>query len=203
MRLRRAALCLVAISALAVSAAPASAAKAKPKPKPAPKPICNLLSDPRDDAAWDVAPPVTSPALDILGADVATGPTTLVARLRVADPNIKFPSDKYGALGYVWRLGFYSTLGTAYSFELSRTTITGTDHYQATVDGVNVPVTFQVVSDGFQWTIKRTSSPKLAKKGNVFRLLSANSNVLSATADTTDLNKATYPDRALSCVKAS
>ena len=62
----------MAVGCLLALVAPGEAAR-----RPMPKPACNLMTDPRDNSA--------SPSLDILSGDIATGRSTLVWVLRVAD----------------------------------------------------------------------------------------------------------------------
>ena len=105
--LRQAGTCLaVALAALTAAAVPADA---KPKPPP-PKPVCNLLVDP----AGDTSP--SSPQLDILSADVASGLQTVVGVLRLKSLGV---SDPVVALGARWELSF-STTGARYTFAAER-----------------------------------------------------------------------------------
>lgn len=197
---------LGAVVALALIVAPATAmAKAKAKPKPKPKVYCNLLTDKPGDGKWFV-PGVSSSNLDIVGGDIATGAKTMVAVLRLGGTNFSPTSDPWSNLGYSWRIGVQSTLGQTYVFNASLHfggTVTGS----ATAGGIGVPVTFAVdqAKNTFTWTMKRSDAKFLARPKNVFHGFYANSFVESSSADSTDATPPsdTYPDRGLSCVKAS
>jgi len=192
MRLRH-----LALPALAVclAASPATAATRV-------KPACNLLVDEAGDGEWDLAPVVTSPVLDVLGGDLATGPKQMVAVLRLASTD--FAADRYSNLGYSWSMGFTSSLGTNYAFEASRS-MAATMSYRVVIDGERVPEALlkaEMVGKTFVWTIDRKASPALTRPKNVFTAFRGGSQVQSSTADTALTKTTKYADRAPSCVKA-
>lgn len=190
---------LAAFTVLALAAAPASyAAKAKPKPKP--KPVCNLLTDETGDGSWDLAPPVSTKTLDIVGGDLATGSKQMVAVLRLGSTD--FASDPYSHLGYNYSFAATSTLGQVYSFTAIYG-LTGLFTWAATVDGKTVNgVKFSAANNMLTWTIDRSASPNLARPKNVFHIFRAQSQVESSSADSALNTTNTYADRALSCVHA-
>lgn len=197
MRTRTALLAAAAV-ALAATTPAVAAPKAKPKPKPLPK-LCNLLTDAKDDVNWSMgAGTVKSPALDIVSADIATGPTEMVAVLRVAKADTS--ADNYAKLGFRWRLGATGN-GVRYEFEMSRGLATQTQRTSATVGGTAVAHTFSVVGDAFVWKFKRAAAPAMARPKIVWGDFGANSNVLSSTSDNA-ASERKYPDRNPSCVVA-
>lgn len=198
MRIRPTLACVVAL-ALASTTISASAATRKP-PKP-PKPVCNQLTDVSGDGQSDLVPVVKTKPLDIVGGDIATGPTTMVAVLRLASTDMSAAADPFANTGYGWWISAQSSLGQLYGFRASRSgagIIRGT----ASVDGVGVVTTFAVVGNTFVWTIKRSVAPNLSRPKNVFSQLSAQSEYLSSSADTAGISTAKYTDKAPHCVVA-
>lgn len=199
---------LAAGVALALLVAPATGAVAKTaaKPKPKPKVYCNLLVDAANDGTSSIMPAVHSADLDILSADIATGPKTMVAVLRLGGTNFNASSDPWSFLGYSWKFGAESSLGQVYNFSAS-VDYGNPVNSGATVDGVGVHADFVVdhVKNTFTWTIKRSDVPSLGRPKNVFHSFYADSYFESASADSTAATPASdiYPDKALSCVHAS
>src|SRR5687767_10137621 len=70
---------LCTVGALLLLAAPATS-QASEDIEPKPKPVCNLLVDAVGDARLVV---IDMPGLDIVSADVASGPSTVVTVIRV------------------------------------------------------------------------------------------------------------------------
>ena len=203
MRRRRAIGVFLAISLIATAAATTASAATKPKPKPKPK--CNMLLDDRlDDGNVSFAPGQKSKALDIISGDVATGPTQMVAVLRVKSTAISPTTEPYAALGFNWTIATTSSLGQSYAFKVRRSE-SGISHPTVTVDSVAVPsnlYTFKIVGTTYVWTMKRSASPNLARPKNVFRQFRATSQVFSTNGDDALTSASFYPDRALSCVVA-
>ena len=180
---------LSAVATLAVTAlaAPASAT------------VCPILTDPAGDGGWPLSAPVVhSPQLDILSADVATGATTLVAVLRLAD----LDGDNVGLLGVTWRLGWRLD-GAPQGVEVRRAP-NGRVTATFVAGGTPVPaaVAFDYGTDAITWTVPRTDVPGLAA-GATFALFGANSNVFSSTADTAAEFTNTYVDGDPGCVPAA
>jgi hypothetical protein len=195
---------IAAVAVLAVTAAPVANAAAKPKPKPKPKPLCSLIKDDTGDVHW-LLPGVSSPALDIVSGDVATGPKTMVAVLRLAGTDLSTAKDPTAAAGYSWFIATTSSLGHSYAFTVSYSS-TGGLNPGATVDGQAVAgtaVAFKVVGSTFQWTLQRKVSPDLSRPKIVFKQFRSRSEMFSTNADAADSATSSYPDKALSCVHAT
>ena len=179
----------LAVATLAVTAlaAPASAT------------VCPILTDPAGDGRWPmVAGGVSSPQLDIVSADVATGATTLVAVLRVADLN----GDNLGLLGVTWRLGWYLD-GVNQHVEVRRGAngrVTATFVTGGTA--VPVGVAFDYGTGAITWAVARSAVPGLAA-GATFATFGANSNVFGSTADAASEFTNTYVDGDPGCVPAA
>jgi hypothetical protein len=198
---------LAVLAAIALVAAPAAGAATKKKPAPKPKTYCNLLVDMSPgDNNWNAVPVVSSPGLDIKSGDIATGAKQMVAVLRLGSVDFKPTDDHWAVLGYAWSFSANSTLGQAYAFR-AILELDGSVKGSATVDGQGVPVTFSIdsASNSFKWVMDRKSVQALARPKNVFKEFRAESQVESGTADSAATMPAsdTYPDRGLSCVKAS
>jgi hypothetical protein len=196
MRLRRALLCGLAIGLVATTGANAAS-------RPKPKTLCNMLSDPSGDGKWKNAPQVvTSPALDVTGGDVATGPKTLVAVMRVTTTDTS--SDNFAkTLGYWWKFSAVAG-GTRYLFTVRRSIgPTPTETWTATVGDVDVPFTHSTTPTSFIWTVKRSDVKAMSRPRQVWMNFTGTSNAMSSTADDADTRTTRYPDRAPSCVKAA
>jgi hypothetical protein len=195
MRLRRTALCVLALALVAPSAAYAK----KPPPKPKPK-ACNLLVDATGDGTWSLMPVVKSPALDIVSGDIATGPKYLVAVLRMASTDLA--ADTYSNLGYSWTFAATS-LGVSYTFSV-RTGIgrTGKPIAGASAGSTGVPFDFKIEGSTYKWTVKRSDLPNLARPRNIFSEFRAQTDVESSSADTALTTTTRYADKAPSCVAA-
>jgi hypothetical protein len=194
--------CLVIVGLLAGSSATASAAARKPAK---PKTYCSLMVDVgKNDGQWAAAPVVSSKALDIVSGDIATGPTTMVAVLRLASTDMSPSSDRFANSGYDWDFSTTSSLGQIYAFYVLRS-LTGKMTASVKVDDADVAASnfsFAIVGNTFVWVLKRAASASLARPKNVFGLIQAHSHVMSGSADTVDPTTATYPDKAPSCVAA-
>jgi hypothetical protein len=205
---------LAAIAALALIAAPAAAnAKAKPKPKTVKKYCSLLVDDGKNDGKSDVYAFESSPSLDIISGDIATGPKTMVAVLRLASTDFNIATDHWAAtLGYDWSFATSSNYGQKFTFKAKF------DQYQmdaskaltgsADIDNAGVTLkSFKVDTSAhtFTWVIDRSVDKTLTRKNTVFKQFRANDNSFGASADgapNQNPTSASYPDRALSCVHA-
>lgn len=185
---------LVACSLLAPLATvvqPAVAAKAKPKP------VCHLVVDDKGDGRAQTGGQVlSSPALDITGADVATGKKQIVAVLRLA--TTKTEGDPVAALGMKWSVHF-KVRGTTYSFERRR--VAGADQvYRYEFNGQ--PVDGKEFPTEVRFTADRARIPDLGKYKNlVVEGIAATSGVFVTNADAASTTKK-YKDLTPSCLKA-
>jgi hypothetical protein len=217
----RTALATALASVAALAAAPAAYAGHAAAKRTPPRP-CQVLRDKSGDGTWDIAP-VSSPLIDITSADVATGAKTVAAVLRVASTKVD-PTDPVAQLGPTWMLKFQ--IGVA-SYAFYRTLDNGlpstsggigTYTWSVKARGVEVARVSEtgVASGGLvvssdatsmRWTIPRSLVPDLAKPKQVLSVFNATTNLSGASADspddTTAWVKATYRDRAPSCVAAS
>lgn len=196
MRLPRT-LLLTAMTA-AVAVAPAANAKVKPIT------YCKLIQDKSGDGHSSTYGFVTSPALDVQSGDIATGKNELVAVLRLGGTDTSNENwVKIG--GYGWYIGAKAG-GISYKFTMDRRGQLngGGDHPAASVNDQAVAFTFKIVGNNLEWHVKRSLLTALNKKaGQVFTDFDAHSNFNGSTADTIDKALPKYPDKALSCVKAS
>lgn len=99
MKLIRPALAMTLVASLAV----AGAAEAKVKPKP-PKPVCNLITDPKGDAALGVS---NDDALDLLSVDFGADAKKFTVVARVAKASLKSSVLPAGSI----KVTTYFTLG--------------------------------------------------------------------------------------------
>jgi hypothetical protein len=190
-----------AFAALTLLAGPAFACKdEEPEPQPEPvKPVCNLLIDPRGDTAF----PATSP-LDIVSGDVATGTTTLVAVVRVADVD---STDPVAALGQRWDFGF--TVGAGNYVLTARRDFSAKVTAEMTRNGVPAAtptVVLDAVRNEVRWQVARSDVPDLPEvlgKRMLLRLV-ASTYVTPAERpdDTALMGKRAYVDGYPSCVRA-
>lgn len=95
----RPALAAVLAASVALGGAAVAAPKPKPKPKPVP-PVCNLVVDDKGDGSFIATP--NSTTLDVVSADIATGPRQVTAVIRVD----KLADDQLTAHGKQFKLNF-------------------------------------------------------------------------------------------------
>jgi len=193
---------LAAVAVLALVAAPVANAATKKKVTK-PKVYCNLLTDPANDFTATAMPADKSPALDVLGGELATGSKTVMATLKLGSVIVSPTGDPWSELGYDWKFGAQSTLGQTYAFT-ARTSLGNPITGSATVDNATIPgVKFSVdkVKNTFTWTFPRSAAPNLSRPKNVFHGFFAASNFFSDSADTTAATPPTdvYPDKGLHC----
>lgn len=190
MNIRLAIVCAV-VAPLAV-AAPHAGAAAKRKPPT----LCNLLVDDKGDGhAQTGGVLLSSPALDITGADVASGKKTVVGVLRIAA--LKTSNDPGTILGATWNLNF-TVRGTTYNFQRHRAGGTaGTYDYSFTG---GVTPTVKESGNEVWFTVARSAIPELKKPKPVFETISVSSTTFVTNADAGSTTK-TYPDLAPSCLR--
>jgi hypothetical protein len=164
-RTRRVVLSLLALGLVATG----SSATAATKPKP-PPPVCNLMTDEPGDGHDQTLKPVSSPTLDIVGGDVATGKKTIVSVLRVKSTTVA--GDKVAERGIHWQAQV--TVGPKQiNFDRHVTTnfVSGaqTIDDSFTVTGVTVdPKVLKVTMNAteIRWTIPRSAVPGLKAKAS-------------------------------------
>jgi hypothetical protein len=194
MRLRRTLLCGLAIGLVASS----GAANAASRPKP--KTLCNMLTDVTGDGTWTAA---KSDALDIVGADLATGKNELVAVLRMK--TTANDADPYReAFGFTWQMSTIAG-GVRYLFTVRRGIGPANYIWEVFVGDSTLPAaayTYKINPTSFEWHLKRSEVKALARPKLVFGTWTAQTKAFSSSADQADNRTNKYPDRALSCVKA-
>lgn len=199
MQCRRPVLVAVVLG-LALPAVPATAAKAKPKPKPLP---CKQISD---DAGDGRVNPVglTSDTLDVLSADLSSGPKEVTAILRMKSTAVE--NDHNLAGGASW--GFNVTVGgVSYAFYARWPTVVSVAPRKLE-GGLTVgsseaspPATFRREGNNYVWTVPRAAFPALKKPKTYFTITSANSGANSFSADSAFAKPNTrYLDRTLTCL---
>jgi hypothetical protein len=195
MRIRHLIACSVAVS-LAVATAPAFAATKKPKK---PVEVCRLLVDEKGDGRAQTGGAVLqSAALDITGADVASGPTTVVGVLRLA--TLKTDNDPATIMGATWNLMF-TVRGTSYRFQRHRASGTGTTYDYSFTGGVKPTVIESPGKNEVTFTVPRSAIPELKKAKQKFETIAVSSTVFVTNADAGGTDK-TYVDRTPSCLHA-
>jgi hypothetical protein len=172
-----------------------------------PKPLCKIITDESGDGSSRSVGLISSPALDILSADIATGKKTVVAVLRVATTDVK--SDTWIRLGYRWSLSF-NIQGINYAFQRQTTTdkvsgaVTYSDTYTVGTNAGPMPAGSVTKMDAtsYTWTIPRSAVPGLKKPRQVLNDLQTISYVNGGNADQA-ATATKYPDQYPSCVKAA
>lgn len=195
MRLRHLAICTLALGLVASASPAATAATKKKKP---PKPLCFLLTDVEGDGRSTIMPGVEGPELDILGGDVATGPKTLVAMLRVKSTTGGTPWSKLGnSVSMTMNIR-----GTVYSFQRRRAFGMDEKYTYSFSGGSQFLKSTAVTPTTITWTVDRAGIPELKKLNTVITGLAASSQPFTSNADGAGSNKS-YPDKHPSCVRAS
>lgn len=171
-----------------------SPAVAAPK-KPAP--VCHLLTDAKDDGYAQAGGAVLrSPAMDIHGADVATGKRDVVVVLRLA--TTESANDPAAVLGMRWNVNF-KVRGTQYSFERRR--MAGADDvYVYGAPGSSDQVKVAETKTEVRWTVPRAAIPELKKPRSVLENLAATNTVFTFNGDAATSPKK-YVDLTPSCLR--
>jgi hypothetical protein len=135
---------VLAATAVGVAASPIIAAPAKS--------LCFQINDAEGDATYLTAVP--SPSLDILSADIATGPKNLVATLRLK--SLKQEAHQVGGMSY-W---FKWTLNGAPQQLVHYVTSDGSheaEYERATFDKITVTSVVDTAAATITWTVPRKS----------------------------------------------
>lgn len=213
MRIRRA-YAIAAMGALtATGVAQQANAASKPKPKPIP-PVCNLVTDPADDAKDFLiltgALPSSEPALDIISGDVATDAKNLTAVVRVKDLSGTSTSPTGRTYYFYFTVGstqfFLNADDDAISGKSGGVGYVGTTGRASLTGGVAPTVVWDTAKNEIRMTTplssfasKETIKPKT--KLTALNILAQRLMVaITPTADTTAEGK-DYSAGALSCVK--
>lgn len=201
---------LAVLAVVALIAAPAAGAATKKKAPPK-KVYCHLLSDDGSgDGRSDVYPFITSNGLDVVGADMKSDAKTITAQLKIGDSDFSLNHDKWAStFGYTWDFSFNSNYGQSYKFSASiRGGLSGALTSGATVDNTGVAVksfNLNTKTNTFTWVLDRSVDKTLTRAKTVFKEFRAHSGVNGSSADDAPDQlppSTTYPDKALSCVKA-
>lgn len=184
MRLRSALLTTIALGVFTPTAAYAT------------PPTCNLLVDQAGDGRSQAVPVLSSPALDLLSGDIASGTKTVVGVLRLKTTDTT--NDPLVHLGMRWSLAF-DVGGTSYVFTLSRAG-SGTQVASFSDGTSTFPVGLSVDPTSITWTVRRGSLATLTP-GALFSSLRAVSSVFGGNADAM-ISSHTYTDQHPSCVPA-
>ena len=202
---------LAVLAVVALVAAPAASATTKKKPAPKPvKKYCNLVTDESGDGAWSLNPAVKTGGLDIIGADFASGPKTLVAVLKLSDTDFSPSHDPWAStLIYQYTLGATSNFGQDYEFRAGLSFLTGKVTGTASVGGTGVALksfTVDRTHNTFTWVLDRTVDKTLTRKGTIFKEFRGQSAANGDSADQAPNQMphppTSYPDRAPSCIVA-
>jgi hypothetical protein len=165
---------------------------------PAQASTCNLLVDVAGDGQWVGG--INSSQLDIRSGDVASGPTTVVAVLRMTS----LVDNIYSQLGPSWTIA-WTIDGHGYAADLRRGAGPNPT-YVATFSSPSGTVTpawsYDLGTGVITWTIPRSALPDLATPGRTFTEIRAVTRLLSSSADQA-LSTATYDDQTASCVPAA
>jgi hypothetical protein len=165
---------------------------------PAQASTCNLLVDAAGDGQWVGG--INSSQLDIRSGDVASGPTTVVAALRMTS----LVDNVYSQLGPSWRIGWQIN-GHSYVAQLRRG-VGPTPNYVAEFASPSGAITpawsYDLGTGVITWTIPRSALPDLATPGQTFTDIAARTDLLSTSADWAN-STATYVDQTASCVPAA
>jgi hypothetical protein len=197
MQPRRLVLAALVLPALAVT--PASAAN---KPKPKPKVSCNLVKDAEGDGT---VLGLSSPALDILSADISSGPTEVTAILRLKSGAVE--NDPYLTGGAIWNFNV-TVDDIKYSFTATWPTIVTPNRQlsgglTAGSSRSQPEATFRRVGNDFLWTVGRAAIPGLKKAKQFILVTGASSGADSTGADGASAQPGTkYADKSPSCLKS-
>ena len=169
----------------------------------APKPVCNLIVDVEGDGKERLVGVYSSPVLDILSVDVATGKKDFVGVIRLKSTQTTSEPAAMVPPGVKWSLSFQIN-GINHSFSLTRTTTpTGvTDRATATIGGEAAAVTATVDGTSVTFKAARTVFAQLKKPKQSLASISAISYVAGGTADSAvGAPTLKYPDMTASCLR--
>ena len=177
MSLRRVALVALAAS-VALPGVPAAAAMKKPLP-------CKQIVDAEGDGTGNPTV-LSSPALDVLSADLSTGPKEVTAVLRLKSTKVEDDNALRG--GAIWNFNVVAG-GIKYSFYArwpSAVRVEPPALYGGLTAGSNESTpkaTFRRVGDTFVWTVSRAAMPALKKAKQYVTITTASSGANSLSAD--------------------
>jgi hypothetical protein len=200
MQLRRLALAALVLPALAVT--PATAAT-KPKPKPKPLPCFQIKDDEGDGQVKPIG--LSSPALDVLSADLSSGPTEVTAILRLKSAAVE--NDHYLDGGAIWNFNV-AVDSIKYSFSaIWPTALTPNRQLSGGLTAgssrSNPEATFHRVGNDFVWTVSRAAFPALKKARQYILITSASSGADSLSADGASAKAGTkYLDKTPTCLRS-
>jgi hypothetical protein len=170
-------------------------------PSAAAQPVCMIERDAAGDGHLRGANAVTSPSLDILSLDVATGKNTVVAVLRLdttTPDTITKPSLTYD-------VSFTINGSPGYGFTLTRSDRAGVlDTKSATARAHNATLrtlpTVVITPTTVTFTLPRAAFDDLKKPGAVITGITGQSAMTGGGADVAG-GTSTYKDRTPSCLK--
>lgn len=196
MQLRRLVLAVLVVG----STAPAVPATAAPKAKPLP---CKQISD--DEGDGQVAG-LSSPALDVLSADISSGAKEVTATVRLKSGAVE--SDHALAGGAIWNFNVTAG-GIKYSFFArwpSAVSVQPRVLYGGLSAGSNPSVpaaTFRRVGNDLVWTVSRAAVPALKKPKQLIYVTSATSGANSLSGDSALAAPNTkYLDKTPTCLRS-
>ena len=193
MQLRRLALAALVLGALPLTAA--NAAKALP---------CKQISDIEGDGH---TAGVSSAALDLLSADISTGPKEITATLRLKSSAVE--SDNALVGGAIWNFNVTAG-GIKYTFSAQWPSIFTVGERKLEGDLTagsnpsNPPATFKRVGNDFLWTVPRAAMPVLKKSKQFIEITSATSGANSLGGSDSAFAKTgtKYLDKTPTCLRS-
>lgn len=195
MQMRRLALVALVLGST-LPTVPAMAAKPLP---------CKQISDSDGDGTINPIG-LSSPALDILSADVSTGRNEVTAILRLKSAAVE--NDNYLKGGAIWNFNVTAG-GIKYSFHANWPSAVRVDP-PALSGGLtagsneSVPAaTFRRVGNDFVWTVSRAAVPVLKKAKQYILVTAASSGADSLSADAAFAKTNTkYLDKSVTCLRS-
>jgi hypothetical protein len=194
MHSRRLALVVLVLGAL-LPTLPATAAAKKPLP------CKQIVDDEGDGTTYGLK----SPALDVLSADISSGPKEVTAILRLKSTAIE--NDNYLIGGAIWNFNVTAG-GIKYTFNAHWPTIVTPDRkltggLTAGSNTSTPPATFTRVGNDFIWTVSRAAVPALKKAKQYIVITSATSGANSSGGDSAFAKPNTkYLDKSLTCLRS-
>lgn len=202
MHLRRSLLTITLASLAALPVVLVTAAPANAKHKTPPAPVCPMLSDATGDSRT-FGLPAYSPTVDIVSADIASGPTNVHVQLRLASIEDDLAADMAPRWDVAWSIN-----NTDYMVQLRQVLVFGTyvgEFYVEQVSAGPVAFTVDLATDTITWTIPRTLLPDLATPGGTFTQVKSVTWTLPSAGRSADsaTTTETYVDQTVGCISAS
>lgn len=194
MHARRLALAAVVLGAT-LPTIPATAAPKKPLP-------CKQIVDDEGDGTTFG---LRSPALDVLSADISSGPKEVTAIMRLKSTAVE--NDNYLLGGAIWNFNVTAG-GIKYSFHaVWPTIVTPNRELRGGLTAGSNPsspaATFRRVGNDFIWTVSRAAIPALKKPKQYIYVTSASSGANSSGGDSAFAKPNTkYLDKSLTCLRS-